>query len=174
MTTISIEYKPQGDNLVAHVELPRGQVEIIVGEHTDRVQPLPGMDMVDVKRRAFAVFRDGHRLTSGQGTSVTQEAIFRAVRKALLRIAAQDTVGGTCETCGEHTYPLQDPTKNTHPLRDQDKKNDDRIVCPTCKNGRSKSACTTCMTIGYMYRSNFGDLRCISKKCDSRVKGIRS
>lgn len=160
-----LEWTPDGDGLVAHVDLPNGPVVVMVGSSKDKVQPAPGVDPIEITRWGFAVLRDGHRLSSGQGTNIAQAGIFRSAYKAVLRIAAMESVVGACNTCGEHTYPQQDPMKNgAVPGKD------DRIVCPVCKNDhRARVECRTCFTLGYLYRPGVpGDLRCIDKQCASR------
>lgn len=162
-----LEWSPaENDQLVAHVALPNGEVIVIVGVAKEMIQPAPGLEPVEVTRRAFAVIRDGQRLSSGQGTNVTQAGIFRSAYKAVLRLAAMESVVGECSSCGAHTYPQQDPTKNG--AKEEGK--DDRIVCPACGNDVAKRiACDSCFTLGYLYRPDVpGDLRCIDKQCASR------
>lgn len=107
-----LEWKPSGEELVATVALPNGSVEVRVGSRTEQIQPAPGVEMVDVQRWAFALLRNGYRLSSGQGTGTNQAGIFRAAYKAVLRLAAMESSVGTCPSCQEHTYPQQLPDKN--------------------------------------------------------------
>ena len=107
-----LEWQPSGDELVAYVDLPNGPLQVRVGIKTEKIQPAPGAEMIDVQRWAFAVMRNDERLSSGQGTGVSQAGIFRAAYKAVLRVAAMESSVGVCPQCGEHAYPQQIPDKN--------------------------------------------------------------
>ena len=148
-----LNWRGDGDELVADFELARGPVEVRVGSKPEQIQPAPGHDMITVTRRAFALHRAGHRLSSGQGLGVTQAGIMRSAYKAVLRVAAMETVADTCDACGEDRYPQGSPS----------------IPCPDCENDlHARNHCRTCFSLGAIYDPQTQTLRCINRSCSTR------
>lgn len=149
-----LNWRGNGDELVADLDLARGPVEVRIGSKQEKIQPAPGYDMITVTRRAFALHRGGHRLSSGQGVGVTHDGIVRTAYKAVLRVAAMEAVADTCDVCGEDRYPQGSPS----------------IPCQDCNNDLHKrNHCRTCFTLGALYEPRTEDLRCINRSCSTRA-----